>query len=455
MCGVELLALLRCGIAVSIASMETTTENLEKNMGDQWAQQLEKVVAEQGGWSEKNLKKKFESQPWSLKLAQKVRVDVKRLWPQYQNLKAWCINVANPLYVKFLNADLTLPSGTTKEDVMKFMRGVFWLLEQHKKQASAAKRKAKADAKSTANVEHDEPPEPPAAAKEAPAPAAPAAPTRAPTNRPRRGGRGRAKQVVPVEASPYQVAPPRGGATTAAAQVDVEDSQPDAAPQGAHNEESSSEASKDDVVEVEVEDVKEEAKDAAEMLIELNLTDRHDVAERCSDMPDSFEGPTQLLAWSMCGPIGDNENHIALTATSQPLPTRKALREDVREANRSSSSKGAPASSTDSSSHSTPQGRSSGASTPLGPAASHVAHEQRERFLINQTYRNQTAHSIASAMHRMQRMSELNMLMQMGEPEAQEKARAEMLALLREPAPPPPPTGAPTPTGEPATPTQS
>ena len=150
MCGVELLALLRCGIAVSIASMETTTENLEKNMGDQWAQQLEKVVAEQGGWSEKNLKKKFESQAWSLKLAQKVRVDVKRLWPQYQNLKAWCINVANPLYVKFLNADLTLPSGTTKEDVMKFMRGVFWLLEQHKKQASAAKRKAKADAKSTA-----------------------------------------------------------------------------------------------------------------------------------------------------------------------------------------------------------------------------------------------------------------------------------------------------------------
>ena len=95
MCGVELLALLRCGIAVSIASMETTTENLEKNMGDQWAQQLEKVVAEQGGWSEKNLKKKFESQPWSLKLAQKVRVDVKRLWPQYQNLKAWCINGAS------------------------------------------------------------------------------------------------------------------------------------------------------------------------------------------------------------------------------------------------------------------------------------------------------------------------------------------------------------------------
>ena len=73
--------------------------------------------------------------------------------------------MANPLYVKFLNADLTLPSGTTKEDVMKFMRGVFWLLEQHKKKASAAKRKAKADAKAIANAEHVEPPEPPAAAR--------------------------------------------------------------------------------------------------------------------------------------------------------------------------------------------------------------------------------------------------------------------------------------------------
>ena len=148
----------------------------------------------------------------------------------------------------------------------------------------------------------------------------------------------------------------------------------------------------------------------------------------------------------MCGPIGDNENHIALTATSQPLPTRKALREDVREANRSSSSKGAPASSTDSSCHSTPQGRSSGASTPLGPAASHAAHEQRERFLINQTYRNQTAHSIASAMHRMQRMSELNMLMQIGDDDAKAKAREEMIALINAPAAAAaPPTNAPPP----------
>jgi len=124
MCSVEQLALLRCGIAVSIASMETTSEILEKNMGEQWPQQLEKAASEQGGWCEKNLRKKFEGQAWTLNMAQKVRVDVKRLWPQYQSLKAWCINVANPLYVKFLNADLTLPSGTTKEDVMRFMRGV-------------------------------------------------------------------------------------------------------------------------------------------------------------------------------------------------------------------------------------------------------------------------------------------------------------------------------------------
>ncbi len=60
MCGVEQLALLRCGIAVSIASMESTSETLEKNMGEQWPQQLEKAASEQGGWCEKNLRKKFE-----------------------------------------------------------------------------------------------------------------------------------------------------------------------------------------------------------------------------------------------------------------------------------------------------------------------------------------------------------------------------------------------------------
>ena len=65
-----------------IASMETTSEILEKNMGEQWPQQLEKAASEQGGWCEKNLRKKFEGQAWTLNLAQKVRVDVKRLWPQ-------------------------------------------------------------------------------------------------------------------------------------------------------------------------------------------------------------------------------------------------------------------------------------------------------------------------------------------------------------------------------------
>ena len=57
MCAVEQLALLRTGIAVSIASGEVTTELLEKNMGDQWPQQLDRAVKEQGGWNEKNLKK--------------------------------------------------------------------------------------------------------------------------------------------------------------------------------------------------------------------------------------------------------------------------------------------------------------------------------------------------------------------------------------------------------------
>ena len=88
MCPVEMLALLRTGIHVSITSMESTAETLEKNMGDQWPEQLAKAVQEQGGWSEKNLTKKFQLQQWTLELAQKARVEIKRLWPQYQHLKA-------------------------------------------------------------------------------------------------------------------------------------------------------------------------------------------------------------------------------------------------------------------------------------------------------------------------------------------------------------------------------
>ena len=145
---VEQLALLRTGIAVSISSMETTADVLEKNMGEQWPEQLDRAAKEHG-WSEKNLKKHYGElkEPWTLDLAKTARVDLKRLWSSYLVLKRWCINVANPLYVKFLNADLSVPSGTNKDDVMAFMRGVFWLLEEHKKAASAAKRKATKEAK--------------------------------------------------------------------------------------------------------------------------------------------------------------------------------------------------------------------------------------------------------------------------------------------------------------------
>ena len=34
-------------------------------MGEQWPQQLEKAASEQGGWCEKNLRKKFEGQAWN------------------------------------------------------------------------------------------------------------------------------------------------------------------------------------------------------------------------------------------------------------------------------------------------------------------------------------------------------------------------------------------------------
>ena len=97
MCQVEQLAVLRSGIAVSISSGESTMEKLEKNMGDQWPQQLERATQEHG-WSEKNLKKKFGSEPWTIATAKSARVELKRLWPQYLALKAWCLNVANPQF---------------------------------------------------------------------------------------------------------------------------------------------------------------------------------------------------------------------------------------------------------------------------------------------------------------------------------------------------------------------
>ena len=97
MCAVEQLAVLRTGIAVSISSLESTTDKLEKNMGEQWPEQLERATQEHG-WSEKNIKKKFGSEPWTIDTAKSARVELKCLWPHYQALKAWCLNVANPQY---------------------------------------------------------------------------------------------------------------------------------------------------------------------------------------------------------------------------------------------------------------------------------------------------------------------------------------------------------------------
>ena len=69
MCQVEQLAVLRSGIAVSISSGESTMEKLEKNMGEQWPQQLERAPTQEHGWSEKNLKKKFGSEPRTIATA--------------------------------------------------------------------------------------------------------------------------------------------------------------------------------------------------------------------------------------------------------------------------------------------------------------------------------------------------------------------------------------------------
>ena len=193
MCPVEQLALLRTGIAVSISSMESTTEILESNMGKQWPEQLQRAATEYG-WPEKNLKKKGpEGQAWTVEQSKKVRVDCKRLWAQYLTLKRWCINVANPTYVKFLNQDLSTPSGTNKEDVMNFMKGVFWLLDEHKKKASAARRKAKRDA-AAVTVEAATA----AAVPPAPAPTPAAAPPQQP--RPKRGKRTKSQEPEPLVA---------------------------------------------------------------------------------------------------------------------------------------------------------------------------------------------------------------------------------------------------------------
>ena len=457
---VEQLALLRTGIAVSISSMETTAEMLEKNMGEQWPEQLERAAKEHG-WSEKNLKKRCGTQPWTLELAKTARVELKRLWSQYLVLKRWCINVANPQYVKFLNADLSVPSGTNKEDVMAFMRGIFWLLEEHKKAASAKRKATKAATKAQQE---------PATARATAAPKqkrATAPPPVVANPNPDRPNGKRTKQVdysgmeaqdgaVPYAAHEalYQ-APPKENVNQQQAPPLAEAG--GEIPEGVGpipEEEVQISLVKaegkdgDDADEVEVTN---DDKDVSEMLGNLGIKDRHEVAEKCHDMPDSFEGPTQLLAWSVCGPIGDNENHIGLSASDNAIPSRKDLREDMRD-----HKKRAGPSSASSSSTSTPK---AGASTPIPPtaangdppaaaaaAAAASVSEQRERFLRNQTIRNQTSETIAQQMQRMQRMSELNMLLQIGDDDAKAKAREEMIALINAPAAAAaPPTNAPPP----------
>ena len=454
MCQVEQLAVLRSGIAVSISSGESTTEKLEKNMGEQWPQQLERATQEHG-WSEKNLKKKFGSEPWTVATAKSARVELKRLWPQYLALKAWCLNVANPQYLKFLNADRSVPSGTTKEDVMLFMRRIFWLLEEHKKKIALAKRNAKRNATAATSEQ---------AAALAPANGRPkrtktgnkaansgaGAKTPAPQQEEGLTG-GEQEQPLEAQAQVYQKPPqPVQGQGDGGQEAPIKEGGQQAPPQCSENE--------DDTIEEEcviIEEPKDDSTAITEMIDKLGFKDRHDIADMTEAMPSDFEGPTQLLAWSVCGPIGDNEMHIGLEASDAPLPSRQALRDAARDAARNASrdaAKDAAQSSKSSSSHSTPK---SGVHTTTAPTPTptptpmqSTMSDQRERLLAGQARRNEVAASIAKTMERMQRLSELQMLLQVGSEEEKAKAREEMLALLKKPpgddAPPatPPPTSA-------------
>ena len=440
MCQVEQLAVLRSGIAVSITSGESTMEKLEKNMGEQWPQQLERATQEHG-WSEKNLKKKFGSEPWTVATAKSARVELKRLWPQYLALKAWCLNVANPQYLKFLNADRSVPSGTTKEDVMLFMRRIFWLLEEHKKKIALAKRNAKRNATAATSEQ---------AAALAPANGRPkrtktgnkaansgaGAKTPAPQQEEGLTG-GEQEQPLEAQAQVYQKPPqPVQGQGDGGQEAPIKEGGQQAPPQCSENE--------DDTIEEEcviIEEPKDDSTAITEMIDKLGFKDRHDIADMTEAMPSDFEGPTQLLAWSVCGPIGDNEIHIGLEARDAPVPSQ-ALQDAPREGARPSSSKS-------SSSQSTPKsgGDNTTALAPTPPTPTHSSvSDHSERFLAGQALRNETAASIAKTMERMQCMSELHMFMQVGSEEEKAMAREELLALLKSkplggdapPATPPP-----------------
>ena len=109
LCFTELLALFRTGCTVSSKPALQTVAALEEAMGKEWPAQLDQA-AEEHGWCEKNLKKRHFGGPWTVAAAKKVRVDLKRLWPHFKKLQSWCLDVANPIYVKFLNVDRSDPT---------------------------------------------------------------------------------------------------------------------------------------------------------------------------------------------------------------------------------------------------------------------------------------------------------------------------------------------------------
>ena len=129
LCFTELLALFRTGCTVSTKPVLPTVAELEEAMGREWPAQLDRA-AEEHGWCEKNLKKRYCGEPWTLAAAKKVRVDLKRLWPHFRKLKSWCLDVANPIYMQFLDIER---SESNEIQLEPFMVRVLWLQEAVKK----------------------------------------------------------------------------------------------------------------------------------------------------------------------------------------------------------------------------------------------------------------------------------------------------------------------------------
>ena len=130
-CSTELVALLRTGCCVSKQLELTTLAAMEQAMSKEWPAQLDKAANEHG-WSEKNLKKKYGEQQWTVEVAKCARVELKRLWPHFKTLQNWCLNVANPIYQQFLQlADVQSdPCAINKLHLQLFMLRILWL--QHK-----------------------------------------------------------------------------------------------------------------------------------------------------------------------------------------------------------------------------------------------------------------------------------------------------------------------------------